>query len=115
MSLSKIITLWTVAVLLSVALLFPPFGYTRCVVFSLTAKTPDSESPISVPWTYIKHGFIFAAPPTTDSDLEARLEQGKMYAMDFTVSIGWRFVAIECAVILLLGVAAFATVGKFPN
>jgi len=111
MSPARIIVVWIVATLLSAALLFPPFGYTR--YFVISAQHGELRNPLSVPWTYLQHGFIFAKPPFDDPAVEANFNkfQGEV-ALQFNVGIGWRFVGIECAVILLLGSAAFLTLGR---
>jgi len=117
MSPLKILILWIVAALLSVALLFPPFGYTGYELNSTDPKVVAIATPtkFSCPWTYLAHRFIFGIPPYGDTGFVERMGQVNESVEDFKVSISWQFVAVECAVILLLGVVAFATVGKSSN
>jgi hypothetical protein len=114
MSPKRIIIVWIVATLVAAALLFPPFGYTR---YSVIYAQSDDSSPLSVPWTYLQHGFVFAKPPINDPAVEASFNKAKFpgVAVEFNICIGWRFVAVECAVILLLGGAAFLTLGRNSN
>ena len=113
MSPARIIVVWIVATLLSAALLFPPFGYTR--YFVISAQHGELRNPLSVPWTYLQHGFIFAKPPFDDPAVEANFNKFQEVAQEFNVCIAWRLVFVECAVILLLGGAAFLTLGRNSN
>lgn len=111
----KLLILWIVAASLSVALLFPPFGYTGYKLLSMDPKAIASPQKFSVPWTYLTHKFIFEKPPGGDADFVDKMEQMKEMPLAFNVRIGWQFMVTECAVILLLGAVAFATVGKLTK
>jgi hypothetical protein len=117
MNFPKILILWITAALLSVALLFPPFGYTGFEVNSMNPKVVAIATPqkFSVCWTYLAHKFIFEKPPGGDADFEEKMERSNETVDAFKVGISWRFVAIECAVILIFGAASFFTLGRLSK
>jgi hypothetical protein len=95
----EIVIIWIAIILVIVALIFPPYGYTKITgsIISVTSlDIPDIHS--VTPWTYVGHSFIFSLPPyISDTSKDGRT------TFSFEgMRIGWHIVAIEIAVIILI-------------
>ena len=113
----EIIIIWAAIILISISLLFPPFGYTKYTVTSTLIKEPGLPQAIShfvKPWTYVRHRFVFSRPPENDARLDKVFTAAEEKAIT-TVSvddmqIGWPVIAVEDAVIILMAIGLIFTI-----
>jgi len=112
MSQKELTIIWIVAALLSASLLFPPFGYTKYMVIPMAGSDMQDSQQEEVPWTYLHHQFLFQRHGGEDKLLSENFESSKEMVILENVKIAWGFVVVECAVILLIGTAAFLTVRR---
>lgn len=98
--------IWSAIALIVCALLFPAYGYTR---FSITViwksdKHIDTNE-FGVPWTYLRHQFIFSPPRQDDprlSETHKSHERATLLTPTVNVQIAWSVVAVEIGVIVLV-------------
>jgi hypothetical protein len=117
----EVTVLWIGVVLIVLSVLFPPYGYTRYSVTSipknvnLLMNAPELSKPqyYDVPWTYIKHSFLFAIPPATDRELTKRSSQEGIFlhiAHPEDIRVAWHVVYIQIALIALISGAVIVTI-----
>lgn len=115
--------LWVGVALIALSVLFPPYGYTRCSVTSipkdvnLLVNAPELSKPqyYDVPWTYIRHSFLFAKPPMLDPELNRRYGQSPdniflQIARPEDIRVAWHIVYIQIAMIVLVAGVVIVTI-----
>lgn len=107
--------IWSAIILIVVSLLFPPYGYTKFTVTTYSTNPLLDYSRVkqdTVPWTYVKHKFIFSAPPRFDPNLEHRYKDNAVMSRFVEVEnmqVAWLMVAIQTSVIILVASGVFIT------
>ena len=115
------IIVWISILLLVLVLLFPPYGYTRYTVTTLTRPTgtvPPHETHLVVPCTYVRHTFILSAPSTYDARIwkiqEDDPQNHPILAVVDDMHILWPVMGVEAAIILLIAIGSIFTLRSKP-
>ena len=98
---------WVTGILIILAVLFPPFGYTHTSfhIIHYGSNVPDYEAKNVVPWTYVTHRFIFSKPPMHDPRLTGDATHTKdrdVYTTADNICISWPILGIEVLMIVLV-------------
>jgi len=105
----EILVIWLGIILLIVALLFPPYGYTKIKTDVLDTKNHYDVSTRHevVPFTYVRHQFILSKPNLSEPRLAKRdaaylVPNTLTYFEVEDMRIAWHIVAVQAAAIILL-------------
>jgi hypothetical protein len=105
---------WIAILLIVIALLFPPFGYSAYKRYTGVIKVPEaglSEARFRVSWRYVTHRFIFSDPPKADPRLKEKSSDGLTYSFAEIqdMGIGWHIVGVEIAIIVITAFGIIAS------
>jgi len=114
------VVVWLAIVLLSVCLLYPPYGYTRYEIvtdYTPSLHIPREESTEHVAWTYVRHAFLFDAPPAMDARLDSDYKSSDSKDSHTFISIldmgvGWPIVIVEGIIIVSVATGVIFTIGR---
>ena len=111
----QILIVWLAVILLVIALVFPPYGFTGyTVTITETRSYTESNRHEIVPWTYVAHRFILSRPPTKEAfdDLPITVSNKDFVygSGEPDLRVSWLLVGIEALIIVFLAAGAIFTV-----
>jgi len=101
------LVIWLGIILLIGSMLFPPYGYTKVRVATVTKQSAEIVNVDTnvVPWTYVRHQFLLSEPNTTDPRLRKKAvssEKFEDWNHVLDMRIAWHIAAIQAAIIILV-------------